>query len=70
MCVSVCIYMNMCVLCHFGHVLLFATLWTVALQGPLFTGFSRQGYWSELLPDPGIEFMPPVSPALRQILYD
>ena len=36
--------------------------WTVTLQAPLFTGFSRQEYWSELpfppprdLPNPGIE---------------
>ena len=45
------------------------TLWTVAFQGPLSMGFSRQEYWSGLpfsspgnLPDPGIE---PVSPALQ-----
>ena len=45
---------------------------TVAHQAPLFTGFSRQEYWSGLpfpspgdLPDPGIK---PRSPAL-QILY-
>ena len=38
------------------------TLWTAALQAPLFMGFSRQKYWSRLpfpslgdLPDPGIE---------------
>ena len=38
------------------------TLWTVAHQAPLSTGFSRQEYWSGLpcpppgdLPDPGIE---------------
>ena len=41
---------------------LFATLWTVAYQAPLFMGFSRQEYWSGLpfpspgdLPDPGIK---------------
>ena len=46
-----------------------ATLWTVACQGPLSMGFSRQEYWSGLLfpspgnlPDPGIK---PVSPALQ-----
>ena len=46
----------------------FATLWTVALQAPLFMGFLRQESWSRLLfpspgdlPDPGIE---PASPAL------
>ena len=48
---------------------LFATPWTVAYQGPLSMGFSRQEYWSELpfpsprdLPNPGIE---PGSPSLR-----
>ena len=41
---------------------LFATPWTVAYQASLSMGFSRQGYWSQLLfpspgdlPDPGIE---------------
>ena len=41
---------------------LFATSWIIALQAPLFLGFSRQEYWSGLpfltprdLPDPGIE---------------
>ena len=50
-------------------VLLFVTLWTVAHQVPLSTGFSGQAYWSGLpfpppgdLPDPGIE---PRSPALQ-----
>ena len=44
-----------------------ATPWTVAHQPPLFMGFPRREYWSELpflppgdLPDPGIE---PASPA-------
>ena len=48
------------------------TLWTVAHQAPLFTGFSRQKYWSGLpfpppgdLPDPGIEPEFPVPPALQ-----
>ena len=46
----------------FSHVQLFATLWTVARQASLSTGFSRQEYWSGLpcpppedLPDPEIE---------------
>ena len=53
----------------FSHVQLFATLWTVARQAPLSTGFSRPEYWSGLpcpppgdLPNPGIKptsFMPP-----------
>ena len=48
---------------------LFATPWTVALQAPLSTGFSRQEHWSGLPlpppgdhPNPGIE---PMSPALE-----
>ena len=49
-------------LSHFGHVRLFATLWTVAHQAPLSMGFPRQEYWSGLLcppsgdlPDPEME---------------
>ena len=49
------------VLSHFSRVCLFATLWTVAHQGPLSMGFSRQEYWSGQpfpplgdLPDPAI----------------
>ena len=48
-----------CELRHFGDVWLFANLWTLAHQAPLFMGFFRQEYWSELsfsppgdLPDP------------------
>ena len=44
------------------HVQLFATPWTIACQATLYTGFSRQEYWSGLpfpspgyLPDPGTE---------------
>jgi len=48
--------------------------WTVAHQAPLSMGFSisRPEYWSGLpfpplwdLPDPGIELLSPVSPALQ-----
>ena len=53
-CVPACLRAS--VVCHS------ATLWTVALQAPLSTGFSRQEYWSGLpcpppgdLPDSGIE---------------
>ena len=53
----------------FGHVWLFATLWTVALQAPLSMGFSRQEYWTGLpcppsgdLPNPGIEPVSLLSP--------
>ena len=45
---------------------LFATLWTVAQQAPLFMAFSKQQYWSGLpcpspgdLPHPGIKLGPP-----------
>ena len=44
------------------HVLFFVTLWTIAHQAPLSTGFSRQEHWSRLpcpppgdLPDSGIK---------------
>ena len=54
-----------------SHVLLFATMWTIARQAPLPMGFSRQEYWSELpcppprdLPNPGIELGSLMSPAL------
>ena len=60
-----------CMLRHFSRVRLFATLWTVALQAPLFMGFSRLEYWSGLLcpppedlPDPGIEPTSLMSPVL------
>ena len=51
-----------CMLSHFSHVQIYATLWTVAHQAPLFMRFSRQEYWSGLpwptpadLPHLGIE---------------
>ena len=54
-----------------SHVRLFATPWTVAYQAPLSMGFSRQELWSGLpfhppgdLPDPRIEHVSPVPPAL------
>ena len=40
--------MHGCMLSHFSHVQLFATLWTVACQASLSMGFSRQEYWSGL----------------------
>ena len=62
---------NLCICvcaCSFSCVRFFVTLWTVASQGPLSMGFSRQEYWSGLpfpspgdLPDPGIK---PASSAL------
>ena len=57
---------------HFSHVRLFATPWTVACQAPLSMGFSRQECWGGLpcpppgdLPDPGIEPVSPIAPALQ-----
>ena len=64
--------MYVCVLSHFSHVQLCATLWTVACQAPLSMGFSRQECQGGLpcpspgnLPNPGIEpasFMSAASP--------
>ena len=55
----------------FSCVLFFVTLWTVAHQALQPMEFSRQEYWSELpcpppgdLPDPGMEPMSLMSPAL------
>ena len=59
------------VLSSFSHVHLFAPLWSVAHQAPLFMAFSRQEYWCGLscpppgdLPDPGIELASSMFPAL------
>ena len=59
------------VLSCFIRVQLFATLWTVTHWAPLWMGFSRQEYWSELpysppgdVPNPGIEPASLTSPAL------
>ena len=64
MCVCVC------VISHFSHVRLFATLWTIAHQAPLSLGFSKQEYQRGLprpppgdLPNLGIE---PASPVLTR----
>ena len=61
-------------LSHFSLVQLLETLWTVALQAPVSTGFSRQEYWSGLpyppignLPDSGIK---PASPAAAALQAD
>ena len=81
-----CQYLTMLISCpvtmccallnHFSGVWLFATLWTVARQAPLSTGFSKQGYWSGLpgpppgnLPDPVIEPISLTSPIGRWVLY-
>ena len=62
----------MCVLSPFSCVQLFETPWTVAHQASLSMGFFRPEYWSGLpcpppgdLPDPGIEAMSLVAPAVQ-----
>ena len=65
-------YTILCCAQSLSHVLLFATPKEYATcQAPLIMGFSRQEYQSGLpfaspgnLPNPGIEPMPPGSPAL------
>ena len=59
-----------------SHVRLFAAPWMVAHQAPLSMGFFRQEHWSGLsfpppgdLPDPRIEPVSLVSPALEEDLY-
>ena len=63
-------------LSRFSHVQLFVNLWTVAHQAPLSMGFSRQEYWSGVpcpppgdLPDPGIEPVSLMFPALEDRLF-
>ena len=62
---------HVCMLSHFSHVRLLATLWTVAHQVPLSMGFSRPEHWSGLphplpgdRPNPGTEPASLKSPAL------
>ena len=61
---------SLCVCYSLSRVQLFATLWTIAHQASLSTGFSRQEYWSKMpfpspgdLPNPGIEPRSPTMPA-------
>ena len=56
----------------FSHVLLFETSWSIALQAPLYTEFSRQENWSGLpfsfpvdRPDLGIKPASLMSSALQ-----
>ena len=67
-----------CMLSCFSHVQLCQALapWTVAFEALLSVGFSRQKYWSGLscppagdLPNPGIEPMSLMSPALAGRLF-
>ena len=61
---------HVCVLSHFSHIQLFATMRIVACHAPLSMGFPRKENWSGLpcplpgdLPDPGIKLTSPMSPA-------
>ena len=55
-------------LSRFSHVWLFVTLWTVACQVPLSTGFSRQEYWGGLpFASPGLLIVALIKFWLRQI---
>ena len=52
-----------CVGCHFSHVQLLVTPWTVAHQVPLSMGFSRQEYRNGLpCPSPGDLSNPEIEP--------
>ena len=64
-----------CLLSH-SCIQLFTIPWTVACQGPLSMGFSRQECWSEFprpppgdLPCPGMEPMSPAYPALASRFF-
>ena len=60
---------------RFGQFGLFAALWTLAHQAPLFVGFSRQEHCSGVpspppdLPDPGIKPRSLASPALASEFF-
>ena len=65
-----------CMLSHFCHVRLFATLWTIAHQAPLSMEFSKQEYWSRVpfpspgdFPHPGIKCTYHTSCIDRRVLY-
>ena len=65
-------YEHACMVNCFSCVLLFATLWSVAVQAPQSMGFSKQEYWSGLphpapgnLPKPGIKLTSTTTSALQ-----
>ena len=67
---------HICACMHAQLCLTLCDLMTVACQAPLSLGFSRREHWSGLpfpppgdLPNPGIEPMSPVSPALAGGLF-
>ena len=69
-CIAGRVFTN-CMLSHFSHFWLCATLWTIAYQALLSMALSGQEYWTGLpccppgdLSDPGTEPVSPMSPAL------
>ena len=60
---------TLCVLSHFSHVQLFVILWTVACQGPMSTGCSRQVLLQEIFLDWGSKPSPLQLLHCRQLLY-
>ena len=71
LCICICLCVCVCVFSLSVRSDSFAAPWTVASQVPLSVGFFRQECWSGLpfplpgdLPDPGIEPVYPVLPAL------
>ena len=71
---SVCVCV--CVWSRFSSVWCFEALWTVACQASLSMGLPKQVYWNRLpfsssgdLPDPGIEPVSLVSPALASAFF-
>ena len=48
--------------CHFSHVWLFVTPWTVACQAPLSIEFPRQEYWSGLSCPPSGDLQSGIEP--------
>ena len=67
---------RVCALGRFGHVRLFAILWTIACQAPLSMEFFRKEHWSGLpcsppgdLPNPGLNLHVLRLLHCRQILY-
>ena len=60
-----------CVLSSFSRVQHFSTLWIVAHQAALYTGFFRQEYWNALpLPPPGDLLDPRIEPTCPILLVD
>ena len=67
---GLCGFCTKSMLSCFGHIQLFATLWTVACQAPLSMGFSRQEYWGGLsCPPPGIFPTHRLNPCLLYLLH-